>query len=295
MDSEKTVSAGRSKQVRVKLGIWTLFLAIFLVYIFSGLKFLYVWSVEASLSQAIDWEGLGVLQFWDRIGYDKNFRYSFIYVIIGIFVLALILIVSGGPEREQKPESSESAEEKPRREEKVIRIIEDDVILVDRDVPKPELMDQVKYLSVDDIFTRQGVYRNILKVANLLALGFMVIIASVFLISATINPAFMYSDIGHILFDTGMAFELAYFLLRCPDFVKSLASTGFERAYLKKWHLHESALGLLLVLGGIFLVINGAGEGAYFERMTGIILLILGGFLAGRDWKDFARGKFFHD
>jgi hypothetical protein len=60
--------------------------------------------------------------------------------------------------------------------------------------------------------------------------------------------------------------------------------------------MHETLLGILLVGGGMMLIINGAGGGAdHFERLCGLLPMILGVFLIGRDWKDFSRGKFITD
>ncbi|MHA1733774.1 MAG: hypothetical protein ACTSU5_17645 [Promethearchaeota archaeon] len=278
----------RGKRVRTKLGLSLLLVAIVLVYVFSALKFLYIWSAEATTESLVDWDAAGLTAFWTSIGYSKQFRYNFIFCIIGIFVLALVLVASGGPET--GGEAPDGSTARPS-----IMVIEDDVIIAREDASTEELAGDVEFLTLEDVFDRKGAFRRVLKVANILALGFILVVAGVFVASATTRPGFMYSDVGHILFDVAMTFELVYFLLRCPDFVKSLAGTGFRRAYLTKIHLHESFLGLLLCIGGIMLVINGAGEGAYFERMTGIVLLILGAFLAGRDWKDFARGKFLHD
>jgi len=106
---------------------------------------------------------------------------------------------------------------------------------------------------------------------------------------------YLYTDEAQIIIDISMFILLLYFLLRCPDFVKSLAATGFKRINLTKYHIHESFIGILLSIGGIMLVMNGSGGGSYFERATGIIILLLGVFMLGRDWKDFTQGKFLRD
>lgn len=285
----------------MKLGLWCLLAAIALVYVFSAIRFLYIWSVDSRPSGLFDWAGSGLLEFWETVNYNRGFRYAFIFVIIGMFLLALALVTTSGPADDQGPPVKGPVQQAE------IKIIEDDVILVR--TPRPaknpggggsgEIAapngSEVNLLSLEAVFTRQGAFGVFLKVANVLAAVFVGVVALVFLLSYVFVPNFIYTDLGHMLLDVAMVFELGYFLLRCPDFVKSLASTGFQRAYLKKIHLHESLLGLLLAIGGILLVMNGAGAGAYFERMTGIVLLLLGAFLAGRDWKDFARGKFLHD
>lgn len=261
--------------------------AIAMVFTFSAIKFAYVWSTSPG-PKYVDWEDAGVTRFWEEIDYDKSFRYEFIFLIIATFLLGLFLVVSGAPPVVESREDEQTLGSK-------IVVVEDDVLLVGPGERAEDVAASTRVLSLEEFFRRDATgFGRWLKVANVAAGLSVTVVASVFVLSTTIVPSFAYSDVGHVLFDASMTFLLVYFLARCPDMVRGLAQTGFRRAYLSKVHLHESFLGVLLALGGITLVINGAGEGAYFERMTGIVLLLLGAFLAGRDWKDLARGRFLH-
>ena len=134
-------------------------------------------------------------------------------------------------------------------------------------------------------------------------IAILVILMS-FLRSLTFMPKFLYyedylyTDEARLFVNFSMVFLLLYFLLRCPDFSKALASTGFKRVYFGRFRMHETFLGILFVIGGIILIINGdvaISQTWYFERMAGLLPLLLGVFLIGRDWKDFAQGKFLSD
>ncbi|MHA1729934.1 MAG: hypothetical protein ACTSWY_14580, partial [Promethearchaeota archaeon] len=111
---------------------------------------------------------------------------------------------------------------------------------------------------------------------------------------------YLYTDEAHLIMNICLLFLYLYFLLRCPDFLKSLADTAFKRISLGgkrfQFRIHETFLGILLVFGGVLLIINSyGGDTAYFEGISGLFPLTLGTFIIGRDWKDFAQGKFLRD
>jgi hypothetical protein len=283
------------------LSLICLFFGILLIYTFSFLKFLYMWT---DLTTTDGPSGLipreEILQFLSFTGFDSQIvRYNFIYLIICVFVSSLLLLLI----KNREIKSSDV-----KRSNKTV-IIHDDVIQV---VPEeksdgsltyhPEKMVPADgFKTIEDLFKRRGGFRIIMKISNYIALFAIFGMIWVFFRNSSLAPVgiyyggYIYTDEGLIIIDLSMAILLLYFLLRCPDFVKSLAATGFKRIYMKKIHIHETFIGILLALGGIFLVINGAGPGAFFERMTGIVVLILGVFMMGRDWKDLIEGKFLSD
>ncbi|MHA1819303.1 MAG: hypothetical protein ACTSU2_07935 [Promethearchaeota archaeon] len=345
-----------------RIGIIILFLAIVLIYIFSFLKFLYIWMSEGNKGPLGLFNNDDVHQFFSQIGYSQEFRYNFIFIILGIFLISLILITA-----ENKQVKSSDIKNKNK-----IIVILDDVLIVDnpmsRNSPKkkkdsvisnlesdlvdnkinlssksatsqkstisqePEAIeiaeniffDQNKgaiiikrsnpeeikgdnrykknaYLNIEDLFKRKKNYMKFLKILNYLSVLSIISIIIVFLRSYDIFPPpfcvplYLYTDEAHMFIDISMIIVIVNYFFRTPDFVKSFASIGFRRVYLKHFHLHESFIGLLLILGGLFLIMNGVGEGAYFERLTGIFTLFMGAFLIGRDWKDFTQGKFLSD
>jgi len=286
------------------LSLSCLFFGIILIYVFSFLKFLYMWTEGSTFDGPSDlFPREEILEFLSLIGFDNQMvRYNFIYLIICVFVASLLLLLIKN--REIKGSDMKQSNRTV--------IIHDDVIQVVPDKNNdgsitfhPEKMvSEGNFKTIEELFTRKGGFRIIMKIANYL--GLIAILGMVFVFirgssfMSVLLPDFYYggylfTDEGLIIIDICMVILLFYFTLRCPDFVKSLAATGFKRIYLKKLHIHETFVGLLLALGGIFLVINGAGPGAFFERMTGIVVLILGVFMLGRDWKDLTEGKFLSD
>ena len=184
-----------------------------------------------------------------------------------------------------------------------IVVIHDDVFQV---VPEYKENGQIDYhpenfigkddfTTLENLLKRKGAFGVFLKVSNILcfvAIGLMIF-------AFLRYEGYLYTDESRLIVTSSMLFLNFYFLLRCPDLSKSFAAMAFKRVSLGgegKFRMHETLLGILLVGGGMMLIINGVGGGAdYFERMCGLLPMILGVFLIGRDWKDFSRGKFITD
>lgn len=284
------------------LGISMLFVAIFLVYAFSVLKFLFLAiSDDEGPSHLFDHDIID--SFLKSIGFiDINsnaynsgmlFRYIFIFWIIGLFLSSLFILLLNNWILLRKDEKSRNE----------IIVIHDDVFQV---VPEYKENGQIdyhpeKFIGKDDFTTlekllkRTGTFGFFLKISNILcfvAIGLMIFTFMRY-------DGYLYTDESRLIMTSSMLFLNFYFLLRCPDLSKAFAAMAFKRVNLGgagKFRMHETLLGILLVLGGMMLIINGAGGGAdYFERLCGLLPLILGTFLIGRDWKDFSQGKFITD
>jgi len=281
------------------LGLSLLFLAILLVYGYSGLHLVFNWVDEGSPGPSHLLNHTRIIDFFNRIDYDYIFRATFIMIIVGVFLLSLfcMLIHNTFVKNYDKQNSTE------------IVIIHDDIIHVEMEkgsdgtpIYHPDkFIPKGGFYTMEDLYRRKGGFRIVLKIANYLALLAILSIiwvfyrGSEFAFESVFYPYYLGTDEAHIIIDFSLTFLLVYFLFRCPDFIKSLAATGFKRIYIRKSHLHETFIGLLLTFGGILLVMNGSGTWAYLDRATGLFLLLLGVFMIGRDWKDFVMGKFLRD
>jgi hypothetical protein len=299
MESSKTSkSKSLASQMFLIIGLTLLFCAILLVYLYSGLRIVNNW-VEYSSGPGNWFEQDKIEDFLLSIGYDEVFRTIFILIIVGVFLLSLfsMLIHNKFVKRNDTNNSTQ------------ILVIHDDIIHVtpeknaegDYEYHPEKFVPQSGYYTMDELFHRNGSWRIILIILNFLAiLAIMSIIwvyyrVSDFAFEAVHYPGYLSTDEAYIIITSSLTFLLIYYLIRCPDFVKSLAATGFKRIYVRKVHLHETFIGILLTIGGILLVIHGEGDWAILDRVTGLFLLILGVFMIGRDWKDFVKGKFLRD
>lgn len=296
------IEKGIINKILTYMGILMLFTAIFLVYLFSAFKFLYlIKDDDAGPTKLFDQDAID--SFLISIGFiDINnnaynsgmlVRYIFIFWIIGLLLSSLFILLLNNWILLRKDEKSRNE----------IIIIHDDVFQV---VPEYKENGQIdyhpeKFIGKDDFTTlekllkRTGAFGFFLKVSNILcfvAIGLMIF-------TFVRYEDYLYTDESRLMMTSSMLFLNFYFLLRCPDLSKSFAAMAFKRVKLGgggKFRMHETLLGILLVLGGMMLIINGAGGGAdYFERLCGLLPLILGTFLIGRDWKDFSQGKFITD
>jgi len=281
------------------IGLSLLFVAIILVYVFAGLRIINNW-VDGYSSGPGDWiDHNKIDDFLYSIGYDEVFRTIFILIIVGVFLLSLfsMLIHNKFVKRKDTNDSTQ------------ILIIHDDIIHVTpeknsegKDVYHPEkFVPADGYYTMDELYRRKGAWRIILKIMNYLVILAILSILWVFYrisdfaFEAIYYPNYLGTDEAYIIITSSLTFLLVYYLLRCPDFVKSLAATGFKRIYVRKVRLHETFIGILLTIGGILMVIHGDGYWAINERAMGLFLLLLGVFMIGRDWKDFVMGKFIRD
>lgn len=284
------------------IGVTLVFIAIWLVYVYAGLRIVNNWVEEASPGPGDWFDHYKIYEFYDNLGqngYDEIYRTKFILIIVGVFMLSLIsmLIHNSFVKKKDKKDSTR------------IVVIHDDIIHVNpekdengQDIYHPEeFVPKDGYYTMDELYTRKGAWRIILKVLNYLVIVAILSIIWVFFRGSDLAPEAVYyngylgTDEAYIIIDSSLTFLLVYYLLRCPDFVKSLAATGFKRIYVRKAHLHETFIGILLTIGGILLVMNGNGAWAYLDRATGLFLVLLGVFMIGRDWKDFVMGKFLRD
>lgn len=286
-----------------KLSLILLFSAIIAVYIFSILKFLYRWVNEANPGPLNILNHMEVSRFLEHIGFDSQMgRYVFIFIIIGVFILSLVLLVLGNSKTERIDKENDTT----------TMVIHDDVLqcsknLIEKeDKNSDELLKKVisdgnQFYTLENLFARNSPLQKFIKILNIVMIFALFGIIWVFYRGSALAPAsiyitdYLYTDEAIIIIDASMIIFILNFILHAPVFIKAFASSGFKRIYLKKYHIHETFIGILLAMAGILLLINGAGAGAYFERMCGIFMLTLGMFMIGRDWKDFVMGKFLRD
>ncbi len=280
------------------LGLTFLFVAIALVYVYSGLRIVSNWT-DYSLGPGNWLNHERIEDYYNRIGYDEIFRTIFILIIVGFFILSLVSMLI----------HNRFVKNKDSKDKTRIVVIHDDIIHVvpeedaeGNDVYYPEkFVKKDGYYTMDELYRRKGFFRILLMVANILAILAILAILFVFYrgsnwaFSALYYDNYLSTDESYILITASLTFLLVYFLLRCPDFVKSLAATGFKRIYVRKAHLHETFIGILLTIGGILMVLFADGTWSYLDKATGLFLLLLGVFMIGRDWKDFVMGKFLRD
>lgn len=298
----ETSKAAKPKSFKSRLfmvmGLIFLFVAIFLVYVYSGLRMVNNWLIfDSGPGEWLD--QLKIQDFYNDIGYDEVFRTFFILIIVGIFMLSLVSMLI----------HNKFVKNKDSKDTNRIVIIHDDIIQVkpDKDDEGNEVYQPEKFVSPDGYYTmkklykRKGAWRIILKISNyLVILAILAIVWTFYRVSnlafdAIYDPTYLSTDEAYIIISSSVTFLLVYYLLRCPDFVKSLAATGFKRIYVKKLHLHETFLGILLTIGGMLMVLNGEGDWGYLDRAVGLCFVLLGVFMIGRDWKDFVMGKFLRD
>ncbi len=280
------------------LGLILLFCAIFLVYVYSALRIVDNWvSYSSGPGNWLDHSKISIF-FYD-IGYDEIFRMIFILIIVGIFMLALVSMLI----------HNKFVKKKDAQDTTRIVVIHDDIIHVTpekdadgNDIYYPEKFVQADgYYTMNELYKRKGAFRVILKISNyLVVLAILAIMwtfyrTADFAFDAVYDSSYLSTDEAYIIISSSTTFLLIYFLLRCPDFVKSLAATGFKRIYVRKLHLHETFLGILLTIGGILMVMNGENPWGFLDRAVGLCLILLGVFMIGRDWKDFVMGKFLRD
>lgn len=285
-----------------KVSLILLFGAIFAVYIFSAFKFLYGWIDEPNPGPAGLLDHDKIYEFLNTIGFISMMgRYIFIFVIIGVFILSLLLLVAANSKTEKLDDDDET----------MTIVIHDDVLQCQKDdrtkmgALKDEFKDRIwepdNFYTLGELFERGSKVKIFIKVLNIMMIFASLGIAWTFYRGSSIALEtfyylnYLYTDEASIIIDASMLVFIANFVLHTPVFVKAFASTGFKRIHLKKYHIHESFVGTLLTIAGVLLLMNGAGGGAYFERMCGIFMLILGMFMIGRDWKDFILGKFLKD
>lgn len=287
------------KKVFTLLSLLFLFIGTILVYIFAGFNFLYIYATVDDPGPDHFINRIALQKFFANIDYGRTFRYDFLYIIIAVFLISLFLLLI---------KNKEIKELDTKARNKTV-IIHDDVIQVVPEKIKDNKLDyhpekfvpEGGYQTIDELFHRKGFFRIFMKVANYLCIPAIGLILWVFFRQSSLAPPsiyyynLMFTDEGHMMIDLGLIYLMFYFILRCPDFVKGLAATGFKRIYLRRLHIHETFVGLLLALGGLLLILNSDLPGSYFDRMTGITILILGIFMIGRDWKDFVEGKFLSD
>ncbi|TFG19740.1 MAG: hypothetical protein EU530_05370 [Promethearchaeota archaeon] len=280
------------------IGLSLLFCAIFLVYLYSGLRMVYNWAEYNSGPG--DWlDHVKIEQFFHDIEYDEIYRMKFILIIVGVFMLSLVSMLI----------HNKFVKNKDAKDVNRIIIIHDDIIQVQpeiddegKEVYHPEkFVPQDGFYTMTTLYKRKGAWSIILKISNyLVILAILAIIwtfyrSSALAFDAVYYATYLYTDEAYIIITSSVTFLLVYYLLRCPDFVKSLAATGFKRIYVKKIHLHETFLGILLTIGGILFVMNGEFEWGFLDRAVGLCFVLLGVFMIGRDWKDFVMGKFLRD
>ncbi|MHA1109634.1 MAG: hypothetical protein ACTSRE_00920 [Promethearchaeota archaeon] len=299
METSKT-SKPKSFKSRLFMvtGLLLLFFAILLVYIYSGLRMVYNWTEYDSGPG--DWlDHLKIKSFFYDIEYDEIFRMIFILIIVGVFMLSLVSMLIHNKFVKNKDVTDTNR----------IIIIHDDIIQVkpDKDAEGNEIYHPEKFVPQDGFYTmkklyqRKGAWRIILKISNyFVILAILAIIwtfyrTTEFAFDAVYDSTYLSTDEALIIISSSVTFLLVYFLLRCPDFVKSLAATGFKRIYVRKIHLHETFLGILLTIGGILFVMNGINPWDFLDRSVGLCFILLGVFMIGRDWKDFVMGKFLRD
>jgi flagellar basal body-associated protein FliL len=282
------------------MGLTLFFFAIILVYIYAGLRMINNW-IEFSPGPGNWLDQDRIFIFFVKIGYDENFRTIFILIIVGVFLLSLFSMLI----------HNKFVKKKDAQDSTKIVVIHDDIIHVNPDkdengneVYHPEaFVKKDGYYTMEELYTRKGIWKIIIIIANYLTIAAILGIlwtfyrTSAIAFEAVYDPSYLSTDEAYILITSCVTYLLIYYLIRCPDFVKSLAATGFKRIYVRKAHLHETFIGILLTIGGILFVLHGAGEGAlgFLERATGLFILILGVYMIGRDWKDFVMGKFLRD
>ncbi|MBD3353568.1 MAG: hypothetical protein GF364_18940 [Candidatus Lokiarchaeota archaeon] len=284
----------------VKLSLFFLFLAIILVYIFSAFKFLYIWAIEANPGPTNIFNRDAIYGFLEQIWFTYMIgRYIFIFIIIGIFLFALILLslINYSDQRDDRESKTE------------ILIIHDDIVQMklkskirdDLNTVKERTLENNRIYTLNELFNQRGLISKLFKLIKCLLPIVIFLIFWIWFRGAKVAPPslyfedYLYTDEASFFIDIVMFYFILVYILLTPNFVKHFSHTGFKRIYLKKWHIHESFIGLLLSIGAFLLLMNGAGAGAYFERMCGIFMLILGMFMIGRDWKDFVQGKFLRD
>ncbi|MBN2157144.1 MAG: hypothetical protein JW776_13955 [Candidatus Lokiarchaeota archaeon] len=302
MDTQIPNKQIRSKsfvsRVFMTVGLTLLFTAIFLVYLYAILRIGDNWRhYIPGPGSWIDHNKLD--EFYLSIKYNYTFRVIFILIIIGVFLASFFSMLLHNSIIKRKDKENLTH----------IVIIHDDILHVNSEkdelgnlVYNPEkFVPKTGFYSLEDLYRRKGVFKIILKIANVGALLSILSILWVFFrispfaFSSVYYANYLSTDEAYFIINASVTFLLVYFLLRCPDFIKSLAATGFKRIYIKKIHLHETFIGMLLTIGGILLVLNAEGIWNYLDKVTGLFLLLLGVFMIGRDWKDFVMGKFLRD
>lgn len=278
-----------------------LFLAIGLVYIFSILKFLYNWIDEPNEGPLHILDRNKITQFLINTGFYTLYgRYIFIFVIISLFIISVMLLLL----------INRFSTQIDTHDQKETIIIHDDIIQInpqnvagqkDKQYHPETFVKSNGFYTINQLFNRSRKLRVFLRFLKYTAIISLFGILYVFYRGSELAPSwffyedYLYTDEAAIIIDLSMLIFILLFLFHCPDFLKSFSSIGHKRLFLKRFHIHESFIGILLSLGGILLLMNGAGHGAYFERMCGILILILGIFMIGRDWKDFVLGRFLND
>lgn len=278
-----------------------LFFAIILVYIFSVFKFLYNWIDEPNEGPFHILDRNKITQFLINTGfYTLNGRYIFIFVIIALFIISILLLLS----------INKFSNQIDKHDQKETIIIHDDIIQITRDNAVGEKQKHYNpekfvksdgFYTIDQLFSRSHKLRSFLRFLKYASIISLIGLLYVFYRGSNLAPSwlfyedYLYTDEAAIIIDMSMLIFILLFLFHCPDFLKSFSSIGQKHLFLKRFHIHESFIGFLLALGGILLLMNGAGHGAYFERMCGILIVILGSFMIGRDWKDFVLGRFIND
>lgn len=89
------------------------------------------------------------------------------------------------------------------------------------------------------------------------------------------------------LLDTLLLILFFYLSIKIPLVVGNIIGS-FNRAYIGKWHFHESVFGIAWFLLGCALVLFGE----FNDRVMGILYILPGVFLIGRDYDDVKQFKF---
>jgi hypothetical protein len=283
------------------LGISMLFLSIFLLYAYSILNFLHsITTDNAGPAQIFNKQAIS--NFLLNIKFNDPdwgllVRYLILLSTIALILIALFTLTFNNLLIRKHDLSTESN----------IIVIHDDILEATPKIKEdgtvdyqPEtLVKNEDIMPLKNIFVRKGPFGFFLKLTNIFFLVAAGGLAFIFWYDPPNFPdPYLYTDEARLISNIAMVFFNLYFLLRCPDFLKSFAFMAFKRVNLggSKFRMHETFLGILLALAGIMMIVNSGGTGTqYFEIMCSVPPLILGTFLIGRDWKDFAQGKFISD
>jgi hypothetical protein len=257
------------------LGLFFLFTAILLVYIYAGFSMVYFWIVGPSPGPGEWFDHVKIELFFNS--FDELFRMKCLLIIIGVFMLSLFFMLIHN--KFVKKKDVEDANETV--------IIHDDIIQVKPEVDEygnkkyksEDFISKKGFYTMEELFKRKGTFRVILKIMNyfvilaILAIVWTFYRTSSLAFDAVFEPYYLATDEAYLIITSSVIFLLIYYLLRCPDFVKSLAATGFKRVYIRKLHLHETFLGILLTIGGLLLVIFSVDGLGFLDRSVGLFFI----------------------
>jgi len=88
------------------------------------------------------------------------------------------------------------------------------------------------------------------------------------------------------LLDSLLFLLFFYLSIKIPLVVGNIIAS-FNRAYLGTWHIHESVFGIMWFLLGCVLILFGE----FNDRVMGILYILPGVFLIGRDYDDVKQFK----